>query len=449
MVLLRLENISSLYFSGFDWKEFPMTREEFALVMSSHRRWNEVESRVREKGNTGRTYIDCVKVQRKQNVVLTTGNMRFESSGFSILLPNTGPYGPSSNFSLSCNDNVGAGLFETMTELKRYLVEFERARIHWELVTGQLGLIKGKFERFITYGRTMDTVKIRKWAIPTSDSAALESFRTKMENLGYVRGDNSNIYKYSQQKLVCKLIREASHCYPGIAVDNVEFVELVSKQLVRALLKQIILFTMGEYTFDECGPLDEICSLINDFHLPAHYDAVYPSVDGPKPKPELKLPIVTTVLTQGSNLPINFVNLKLDDGSVQKKGGIILNMETRTLVTNDFSKFKTVFDYTKKTNTLTGRITDDIMQMLSGEPEIKLLEHPDLVPVDINKVIMQMLLGEPGTKLLEHPDFVPMDMSPLVKIHNPFPELIIDEMNRITETPQYTEKLVEIKSKLL
>ena len=177
---------------------------------------------------------------------------------------------------------------------------------------------------------------------------------------------------------------------------------------------------MGEYTFDECGPLDEICSLINDFHLPAHYDAVYPSMDGPKPKPELKLPIVTTVLTQGSNLPINFVNLKMDDGSVQKKGGIILNMETRTLVTNDFSKFKTVFDYTKKTNTLTGRITDDIMQMLQSEP---------------------------GTKLLEHPDFVPMDMSPLVKIHNPFPEIVIDEMNRITETPEYTERLVEIKSK--
>ena len=350
--------------------------------------------------------------------------MRFESSGFSILLPNSGPYGPASNFSLSCDgdsfETAGTGLFETMTELKRYFVEFERARVHWELITGQIKLIKGRFERFIAYGRTMDTVKVRRWAIPTSDSAAVESFRSKMEALKYVRDDNTLVYKYSQQKLICKLIREASHCYPGTAADNVEFVEMVSKQLIRALLKQIILFTMGEYTFDECGPLDEICSLINDYHLPAFYDAVYPTIDGPKTKPELKLPIVTTVLSQGSNLPINFVNLRMPNDQIQKRGGIIVNMETRTLVTDDFMKFKSVFDYTKKTNTLTGRITDEIMKTL---------------------------LEEPSLKVLEHPDFIPMDMSPLVRLPNPFPEIIIDEMNRITETPQYTEQLVEIKSK--
>ena len=160
-----------------------MTREEFALVMSSHKKWNEVESKVVDVGNSGRGYIDCIKVQRKQNVVLTTDNMRFEGSGFSILLPNSGPYGPASNFSLSCDgDSIGAGLFETMTEIKRYVVEFERARLHWELVTGQIGLVRGKFERYIAYGRTMDTLKVRRWGIPTSDSAALESFRSKSAN---------------------------------------------------------------------------------------------------------------------------------------------------------------------------------------------------------------------------------------------------------------------------
>ena len=398
-----------------------MSREEFALVMSSHKKWNEIESKIVDVNGEGRKYFDCIKILRKQNLVLTTENMRFEGSSFAILLPNSGPYGPASNFSLSCDgDSIGAGLFETMTELKRYFVEFERARIHWELVTGQIKLVKGRFERFISYGRTMDTVKVRRWAIPTSNAAAVESFKTKMEALKYVRDNDSNVFHYSQQKLICKLIRESSHCYPGIAVDNVEFVEMVKKQLIRALLKQIIQFTMGEYTFDECGPLDEICSLINDFHLPAFYDAVYPTSDGPKAKPELKLPIVTTVLSQGSNLPINFVNLRMPDNTIQKKGGIIVNMETRTLVTEDFAKFSPVFDYTRKTNTLTGRLTDDIMKILNDES---------------------------GLKVLENPDFIPMDMSPLVKLHNPFPEIVIDDMNRITETPQYSEQLIEPKSK--
>ena len=150
----------------------------------------------------------------------------------------------------------------------------------------------------------------------------------------------------------------------------------------------------GEYSFDERGPLDEIGSLINEFHLPNHYDAVYPSIDGPIPKDkELKLPIVTSVLTQGPNLPINFVNLKWDDGFVKRKGGIILNMEVRSLITDDFTNHKCIVAYTRKTNTLSGRLSDETMRMLAGNPQVKILEHPD---------------------------FLPIDMSPLVKIKNPF-----------------------------
>lgn len=417
MVLLRIENISSVNFSGFQWKEYPMSREEFLLVMSSHKRWNEVESKVSKP--LGRGYLDCIKTLRKQNVVLSTENMRFEGSSYSILLPNTGPHSPSANFSLSCdNDGIGAGLFETMTEIKRYVAEFERARIHWDLVMGKFGMIKGEFERFIGYGRTMDMTKVRRWCIPTSDSASLESFATKMETLKYVRDNESWAYHYSQQKLICKLIREASHCYPGVAVQNVEFVQLVEKQLTRALLKQITLFVTGEYTFDEQGPLDEICALINEFHYPAYFDSVYPTINGPKSKPELKLPIVTTVLSQGSSLPINFVNLKAQSGDMLKRGGIILNMETRTLVTDDFKKYSPVFDYTKKTNTLTGRITDEIMAILQSDAKFKILENPD---------------------------FIPMDMSPLVRLPNPFPVVSINDYHVMTQSPEYREELIPVK----
>lgn len=395
-----------------------MSREEFSLVMSSHKRWNEVESKVSKPLSLG--YLDCVKVQRKQNVVLVTEKMHFEGSSFAVLLPNTGPHSPSANFSLSCDgDGIGAGLFETMTEIKRYIADFERARIHWELIMGNLGLVKGDFERFISYGRTMDTTKIRRWCIPTSDSASLESFATKMETLKYVRENDSWAYQYSQQKLICKLIREASHCYPGVAVHNVEFVQMVKKQLTRALLKQINLFVTGEYTFDEQGPLDEICALINDFHFPAYFDSVYPTINGPKRKPELKLPIVTTILSQGSNLPVNFVNLKSTTGETLKRGAIILNMETRTLVTDDFRRYSPIFDYTKKTNTLTGRITDDIMRILQEDAKVKLLEHPD---------------------------FIPMDMSPLVRMPNPFPVIAIEEYQTMTQSPEYSEELISVKN---
>ena len=102
-----------------------------------------------------------------------------------------------------------------------------------------------------------------------------------------------------------------------------------------------------------------------------------------------------------------------------KRGGIILNMETRTLVTDDFRKYSVVFDYTRKTNTLTGRITDDIMRVLQEEKSFKVLEHPD---------------------------FIPMDMSPLVKLPNPFPIISTGASNEMNELPEYTENLIEIRS---
>ena len=392
-----------------------MSREEFQLVMTAHQKWNEVETKLVESEKIEREHFGHIEVQRKQNVLVNSEAMRFEISGYSILLPHLGPYAPAKNFSLSYDQNgFETGLFETMTEVKRYVTEFERARLNWELISGNLGLSEGHFERYISYGRTMDSMKVRCWSIPTSDSASLESFTSKMEALKYVPDENSWSYDFFQHKLTCKLLREASHSYPGLALDNAEFVRLIKRQLIKALLKQIIMFSSGEYTFDETGPLDQICSLINEFHLPSFYDAIYPTIDGPVPKKELKLPIVTTVLTQGAQLPVNFVNLRKKDGSLKRRGGIILNMETRTLITEDFTKYKKIFAYTRKTNTLSGWLTDDIMKLLAGDSRVRVLEHEN---------------------------FCPLDVSPLVKIKNPFPEIKVSN-SHISEDPRFYEEVI-------
>ena len=127
MAIPRVENLSSMIFGGLDIRECPLFREEFNLIMGSHRKWNEVETLI--EGRNMLT-VDRVNIERKQNVLVISDEMNFEISGYAILLPNVGP---SPISCLSTHDDPGKGLYETMIEVKRYVAVFERARINWNL----------------------------------------------------------------------------------------------------------------------------------------------------------------------------------------------------------------------------------------------------------------------------------------------------------------------------
>ena len=420
--MIRKEIITSHEFSGLNFQPSPMLPEEFALIMGCHRRWNLVDSeyvegRDKAKGlsisNDG--YIKQVRGERKQCVLALNESMNFEISSFAILIPNSGPFGPvDSDSSLSFNQGLDSGLFRSLKEIKKYVAEFDRARSQWDLLSGEIGLVQGKFERHIDFGRTCDPCKIRRWKLPTSDSEAEESFRRKVQS---ILAEESTIQhkswgqRFYRHKAMCDLLREASYCYPGLALDCKEFVELVKHHLVKCMLKQITMFTRGESLIDEIQPLQQFCDLINEFHLPTMYG---------KPSHELKLPIVTTILTQGSNLPVNFVNLVRPFRRAIKKGAVILNMETRTLVTDDFSKYKPIFDFTSRSNSLTGWITGDIMKSLT----------------------------DAKVAILEHADFKPLDVSPMVKLSNPFPVIESDLTRSAFEASDYKESKIGFGNKV-
>ena len=235
-----------------------------------------------------------------------------------------------------------------------------------------------------------------------------------MEQLRAHRATETWVYEYYPQFLTCQILRESSHAYPGVAVECAEFVEIVFRQLTKSLLKQVIYFTKGETAFDNWveGPLDEIARLIDEFKLPSLYSH--------NSKTELKLPLVTAVVNQGQKLPFNFVNLRKIDGKILKKGAIILNLETRAIVTNDFNKYKIIFDYTRMSMKLTGWITEEVMKSLTKDEKIAILEHQDF-------------------QCIEH--------SPLVKLANPFPKLKHNPIEHITETPTYDENLICFSNK--
>ena len=80
-----------------------MSKEEFALMMTAHQRWNTVESVLTESGMWKDDYIQCVKVQRKQLMFAMNNELNFEISEFAIMIPNSGPYAPvEDHTSLSC-----------------------------------------------------------------------------------------------------------------------------------------------------------------------------------------------------------------------------------------------------------------------------------------------------------------------------------------------------------
>ena len=105
--MIRKERIFTNNFSGFDWSEKPLSREEFALLMSAHQRWNSVESELKESGMWRDDFIQCIKVQRKQLMYALNEEVNFEISEFAILLPNSGPYGPIESSSSLSSDGIG------------------------------------------------------------------------------------------------------------------------------------------------------------------------------------------------------------------------------------------------------------------------------------------------------------------------------------------------------
>ena len=109
--MIRKERIVTNPFSGFDWSENPLSKEEFALIMSAHKKWNTIESELSESGPWRDDFIQCIKIQRKQLMFAQNEDLNFEISEFSCLLPNSGPYGPVEvSASLSCNGNENSGL---------------------------------------------------------------------------------------------------------------------------------------------------------------------------------------------------------------------------------------------------------------------------------------------------------------------------------------------------
>ena len=103
-----------------------------------------------------------------------------------------------------------------------------------------------------------------------------------------------------------------------------------------------------------------------------------------------------------------------------KKGAVILNLETRTIVTDEFSKYKIIFDYTRQSMKLLGWITDEVMKTLTKDEKIAILEHED---------------------------FKAVEYSPLVRLENPFPEIKHNPIEHITETPTYYENLIGFSNK--
>ena len=65
--------------------------------------------------------------------------------------------------------------------------------------------------------------------------------------------------------------------------------------------------------------------------------------------------------------------------------------------------------------------------------------------IRITDDIMKILQEDSKVKLLEHPDFVPMDMSPLVKMPNPFPIISIGDSQTMSQSPEYSEELITIR----
>ena len=101
------------------------------------------------------------------------------------------------------------------------------------------------FQRYIGYGRTMNPEKIKLWKIPTSNSIAVESFKEKTDFLQSF-DPNDRQFNLFQHNTIIRCLREASHCYPGMALECGFFKHCISSQLERALLRQLWNFVTGE-----------------------------------------------------------------------------------------------------------------------------------------------------------------------------------------------------------